>query len=560
MAITLPRWAKKEIVTAAKLNSMRDAIVNKFGAITAADITWPLVCEGNIDFNSTHSIVGLRTFWNIINADEYSTMQDAIDAAEAAGGGCVLIPPDTTITADGLTLTAGSVSIVGCGKSSILQLTSSSSSGFMLQIASTGLSDISIANLVIDGRSQGTAQKGIVAQRVTNFHMSNVRIEDFTGDALEFTNDGTSGNACVDARIENCTFSGGGADHLFADDIDGLQVLGCKFLTCAAGPINIEPDASAALAKKILLSSVDIDTTVGVGVSILGASATANDNWSLITLSGVQVTGTTTDAFNLGLALKTLKYVSMTDCQAPAAGNDGLACDINTGLIADCFFPTATSNGIDLGASDTVTVQGNMLRAAQAIGIVATGTEDAVIVNNDVVGAVTEGIDYAGATTPIIHDNPGMKGPSGFHYNNATQTSRTTNGDVTTYTLPADSVRVGDLIRVTALVSKTGTAGDATWALQLGNTAVGSTISTGTPAIVQETTWEVRVAALSGAGSAITTTRGQGHGGSNYVATTTATIDFTADLAIEIAVTITAGDTMTFRGISVEIIGGDGTA
>ena len=147
MPITnLPTFTDEELLAAAKLNLMRNAINSKFSAITGADLTWPLVAEGNIDFDSQFSIVGLRTFWNIINASEYATFQAAIDAAEAAGGGCVVIPPATTVVADGVSIDASSIAIVGCGPSSVLQLTTAASSGYLVRTGTSSLADGAMNN------------------------------------------------------------------------------------------------------------------------------------------------------------------------------------------------------------------------------------------------------------------------------------------------------------------------------------------------------------------------------------------------------------------------------
>ena len=64
MAITgIPTFVDGEIPPAAKLNQLGDAITTKFGgAVTPGDMSWPMVVQGNIDFDKTYGIVGLRTF------------------------------------------------------------------------------------------------------------------------------------------------------------------------------------------------------------------------------------------------------------------------------------------------------------------------------------------------------------------------------------------------------------------------------------------------------------------------------------------------------------------
>ena len=211
MPITgLPTFEDNEILTAVKLNTIVQAIESKFNAITADDLTWPLVCQGNIYFDSLHSIVGLRTFWNFVNADEYDTLQLAVDAAEAmTGSSAVLIPPSTTITADTVDISASNIWIIGAGASSEIKMTSGASGGYLIRTSADTLTDIGIANLTVNCNSVA-AQIGVQFRFVDGVTVKNVDFENNAGAALEFTHAGTAGTQkCQNAIVEGCRFEGG---------------------------------------------------------------------------------------------------------------------------------------------------------------------------------------------------------------------------------------------------------------------------------------------------------------------------------------------------------------
>lgn len=561
MSITgIPQFADGEIPSAAKLNQLGDAITNKFGgAVTPGDMTWPFVVQGNIDFDQTYGIVGLRTFWNIINAAEYDSLDDAITAAEDAGGTCVLIPPDTTITADGVNVDTSGITIMGCGKTSILKLTSGSSSGYLLRTGAGSLSNISIESLQLDGQSTGAAQIGVIVRKVDAFTMRDVWVKNFTGVGVQLTNDGTDGNACTDAKILNCRFTGGSTHHLQVIDCDGLQISGFKSTSAPAVGILMEPAATAGLIKRIMLNNVDIETPTGIGISILGASGTPNANWSYIWMDHCVVTDAAADAFNIGEASKILKYVSIRNCDAPEATSDAFVVNVNIGVVQNCSGHSAGGDGIDLVSSDTVSVTGCEFRAAGAYGCDLDGTTDAHIVGNNFTGASTAAYLATSATTPRIHGNVGaVNSPAPSGIGDGLDNSRTGSaGDMGfSYTIPANGVRIGDVIRIRVYLNYTHSAGSLDLEARFGGTGIGSIGATSatTDALVQ---WDATVVALSGAGScnAIISVSAEA-GPTNKAARSGVTIDFTTDTAVTFqATSLGAGSTVQLRGIHIDIIG-----
>lgn len=146
-------------------------------------------------------------------ANQTTTLQTAIDAVSAAGGGDLLIP-DGTFYVTGLAMKAN-VTLVGQSKSAILKMFSTS--GVRDMITVTGQSNCTFRNLTIDlsnatgvgGAGSIAIRHGAVAQAANNLRVDNV---DFINN-----NPGTTYNAFIDSYcsvvsrgmfIENCNFDG----------------------------------------------------------------------------------------------------------------------------------------------------------------------------------------------------------------------------------------------------------------------------------------------------------------------------------------------------------------
>ena len=148
--VNLPDFEPRQILTAALLDQLVSAL-NGFAA-QSGDIAWPLIVQGNIDFDSSYTVDNLQTFWNYINADEYTSLQAAIDVAEGnPNGGCVIIPPNTTITSTGVDIEGSKVAIVGCGPTSTIQLLSGA--GPLIESDTSTRTDLALYNLTLDGQS-----------------------------------------------------------------------------------------------------------------------------------------------------------------------------------------------------------------------------------------------------------------------------------------------------------------------------------------------------------------------------------------------------------------------
>lgn len=557
--VNLPDFPARSILTSAQLQQLVSALQG-FSA-QSADINWPLLAGGNIDFTGTsYQILGLRKFWDVINADNYSSFQAAIDAAEDNGGGCVLIPPDTTISADGVNIEASKIWIVGCGPSSVIQ--STGSSGYSIRTGTTGLTDIGLFNLTMDGDSV-SGQDGIQFRYVDGVTVQNVYFKDWDGSALVLTHSGSTGDSCQHVSVTNCRFDNGADAHIEGIDIDtGVFANIISDGATATAALDFEPGDANGLLKELSFSNIRIQGTTGIGMQVLGDSGTASDNWSLINLDHVVVTNPTGDGFNLGETGKILKNLSVKNCdvEVEGAGADGYVINANIGRVQSCNAYGATGNGIDLVDSNSVLVAGCDLRSAGAYGIDADGTTSCSIYNNDVSGASTAGILGTNATTLELGPNQGFTGPTlaTVKGDNPRDSLSSSGNFPTTYTIPANSVKVGDVIRITALWDVTGhSAGTVSFAITVGGVGVGNTGTTGAVGEIFSI-HELYVTALSGSNNIRYSMRAiHDIGDIIEISNGDATIDLTTDTTVTAAVSISDTATGLFDTFLMEWLGGN---
>jgi hypothetical protein len=450
--INLPDFVPRQLLTAALLNQIIAAMEGF--ATQTADIAWPLTAGGNLDMDSQWEIINLRKFWNILNIDEWGSgtgkLQAVLDAAQGmTGGSCVLIPPGFSEVQAASTINAGNILIVGCGPSSKLVL--NTGGGPLITIANN-LSNVGFANFTMDG-SAGTSAVGIQAQRTTNLEIRNVRSTGFDGTDIYLTNDGTAGNACIDAYLAGIRSSSTSGAQLDVDDCSGLRVI--DFLSTGAGatPITMEPDGVNSLLQDIQITGARIEAPTGKGMELLGG-ASADDKWSRISVSDCIVISPTDDAYQIGDTSKPLKNVTVSNLIVEdilQTGTDGIAANINRGKITGCKAQEMVGDGLDLTDSVDVLVEANHFQDAGAYGIDATDTTDCTLVGNNVRDATTGGIlkvGAAGLTATINSGDIGL-GSAFIDEGTSAHTGDLVETTVLTYTIPAYTInKDGDTLKI----------------------------------------------------------------------------------------------------------------
>lgn len=449
--VGLSTFEDNEILSAGKLNTLVQALESKFSALTADDFTWPMVVQGNIDFDQRHSIVNLQTFWNYVNAAEYDTLQLAIDAA--VGGGCVIIPLDTVVPADSVDIEQSGVWIVGCGASSVLKLKSGASGGYHIRTGSGGLTDIGIMNLTMNGQNIA-GQAGFQFRFTDGCTVKGVTFQNYAGAALTFTHAGTPGTQkCQNVEVSgDCRFEGGSGAHISGIDIDKGRF---SHITSdgatATAALDFEPATAASFLRDISFDNIHVADTTGIGWQVLGQDTNPTVNFSRIRISDSTITGTTGVGLIAGTTTKVIRHLTVSNVSIPDILADAMHVCGDQGSVSDCYLYNAQDDGIDMLASKNVEVKDNNCESAGAYGIDCSATENCTIHDNNVVDSTSGGLLKLGATEPRCWDNAGDELGLGSTYVDianytASGGSATT---VFTKTLPGNTlVKKGDSIRI----------------------------------------------------------------------------------------------------------------
>ncbi len=538
----LERLDPKDFLTADIWNALMDILEAKFaGGIGTSDITWPLVAQGDIDFSAGYEIIGLRKFWNVVNAAEYTDFAAALSAAEGLGSAAVLIPPYTNLKTAATTINSSNITIFGFGPTSVLQITAAST-GPLLQTATTGVSDIAIEDLMLDGTGGGAGCKGVIFKRVTRPRMRRVYMTAFTDDFVFLTNGGVAGQSCVDGVLDELHCSLGTAEHIAGDDIAGLEIT--KFVSKSAGAdaISFVPGSSSHLIQDILISGGRIHGGAAKGVRIVGSGATGIDAHSRNRVENTHVTSMTSTPFELGTTSLLLKDTSVIGCSAPAAAGDALRIASNIGIVSGNMFADAGADGIDMSFSKDLFVHGNNCKSATAYGINATSSETCDVLGNNCSGAGTDGILRTSSTGLRALENLGDDAPTignGFFDNTSTTVGGTTTGVLgpdPILTIPANSLKTGDVIEVEATIT---TEGGASGTLEMRLNAVGFN---GMAFVASQVyTYNVVIRAATGGANNSHTTVFHQSGAVSSIGTGGPVVDWTIDQELTFNITAHAG-------------------
>lgn len=463
-AITLPTFYEREKLLYQKLNSAMDAINSKFAAgVGAAEISWPLTAGGNLDM-SIYNIVNGRQIWGFVNANEYDSLDDAITAA--GSGGVVLVPPETTIVANGASVSGTGTTIIGSGPSSVLQLTGSASSGYLLRFNSVtrGM----LANLTIDGNSStGSSQEGVRVADCTGMVISNVYFRNFSGPALKIQGDTSR------VSVLGCQFDGGSEEHIYATQCDQLAIVGCHSDSSGAIPIRFAC-ASAAATLTAAIGDTTIDNAGSTGVSFVGYNSVGTTSPGRLWMTGVGVTstgGTTKDGIIAGTSSAVLESVSIVGCLVRSATAGGILVNANYGVVSDNSVDNPTTFGIDLDTSRYVSVRGNYIYSA-TIGVDVSAGQTCMVEGN-ILRSCTTPISYGG-TNHVVANNIGASngypyGSIGFYYNSSrpSYSGTVSSTVVTELSIPAGVLKQGSHVRVTVSGSVGHDGSDRYLALQV---------------------------------------------------------------------------------------------
>lgn len=207
-------------------------------------------------------------------ADDAAAIQAAIDAADTAGGGKVLLPGPTFGIKTVLNL-QNNVSLIGSnrGGTAIKMLVNGTRT-----LAIAGKSDIRISNLILDGNSGSLTTGGVIADEL-QLHIT-LASTNIVIDGVTFQNgltryahlEGSSGNFVENVTFRDCVLKNGGPNEpifcvRFCKSID---VLGCDF--------NDAGDDKSVEFNAVIGGTIAFNRFTNGGVVILERDATQAQN------------------------------------------------------------------------------------------------------------------------------------------------------------------------------------------------------------------------------------------------------------------------------------------
>lgn len=343
-------------------------------------------------------------------ADEVQ-IQQAVDAAEAAGGGVVFILEGTYNIVTDVVVDSDNVIIKGVGSGTILKATAGQDPNI---IKLTGVSNCEVSHIKIDGNRANVSPQGTPQYAVES---------------------GIFVTGCDNISINNCEIVDCYSSGILVDSTDNIRIEHNKL--------------SGSLDNQIFLRPTDVvGMTPGVGVTnatIVGNNCSDSDFSGIVAIksdyisvvNNVIYTTGITDGQGCGIGFEGCRWSNMVGNVVHGGGVQGLnvrhtlegtvgatellSSDIT--LSGNVITGTASTNGdaggISVTDSEYVMVTGNHVSAcAKGINITTAGTTgcaDIYLNANIVEGSTANGIILANtqADSPVILTNNYIKGTAG---------------------------------------------------------------------------------------------------------------------------------------------------
>ena len=268
----------------------------------------------------------------IISVAVGENIQDAIDSLPSSGGTISLA--NGTHTIDYEIIGADKVSIIGTGQDSTILEFSSSANG----ITYTGTSGTQLTNFkLIDFTLQNSnntagididycdfwrienirvtscSQKGIRIKRSQNYSMSNVRVDNSTGNGIELVKTTSAGRNQEFFTLSNCRADSNGGVGFKIDNGSTSRIINFTFISCSADSNTGDGfDISGTIVslEGRFIGCISDSNTIGFDIDCTG-----------LTLSGCSAGSNSDDGF------ENTQRTSYIGCEA--SGNTGAGFDIH---------------------------------------------------------------------------------------------------------------------------------------------------------------------------------------------------------------------------------------
>jgi hypothetical protein len=345
-----------EELTADDLNTIFQAMANRFGQVEGTDLQYPFIAGGDFDLGG-NKMVGAREIFEVINLEEFGSDDSAFGLAlsELSSGGMILLPSNSTITMSrGLKVreNRNRLWIMGQGHSSKIQMASNSDDH---ALSFDGCFRFRVSNLQIDGNADNNVTgHGIWVNESQDFEINNVWIG--SGSASGVAGSGIVLDRCSDFSVKRSWIRNPRRHGILVEDeCEGFNITQV-FITHLNNPNDAA--GNPAGGDGILLRDQCIDGLVD--------SCTIRD----INLRGIAVR----DCTNIRLAYNTVRRNSIYTVTGKEAGiqvggtSEDIKCEGAT-----VFGNTSTENviGIEVGSYVTGQIMCNYCRGNSGSNIVS---------------------------------------------------------------------------------------------------------------------------------------------------------------------------------------------
>lgn len=277
--------------------------------------------------------------------NDTASINAALAAVSAAGGGRVYFPSGTYLYSFGISALSSNLILEGVGTSTVLRRTNN------VAIVGTGLTGVRIINMQFDGNSKSF-------------------------DMVDLVN-------CSQCVIQNCTLKNGdtsSAAITLQDGSNANTIRDCYITNCGVG-INLLATSSAVTNNQIVNNVLSANGSVaGPQIWLRGAQGASNN-----IVDGNVVVGNAT-GYGIVLAVATpTNYNRISNNYCASNGISGILCNADRNLIVNNHCISNGLDGIDAGDSSFCTYEGNWCFGNSGHGI-EVNAQDNASTNNTLIG------------------------------------------------------------------------------------------------------------------------------------------------------------------------------
>jgi len=278
-----------EVPAAEDFNSIGESVSAEIagGNIAASSLVWPLVAQGDIDMNG-YSITNIAGFFEQYHVNDSFTLQEAIAEVNSAGGGTIVIDPESVPVASNELITANNVSILGSSGRSILTI---SGTATLYGIKCTG-SNFRMTGVQITGGT--TLIPCIVVNDNQGAAFDNNTFSAILGPGISFSG---SGEQTANARVINNFFAFCSEQAILALNLVNSVVDGNTFDSVDGNNIELGGDADTACHEVVISNN---SFSGGDAPCIYSDRSTTSSSFGQLSITGNVMDVTAGNCMELG--------------------------------------------------------------------------------------------------------------------------------------------------------------------------------------------------------------------------------------------------------------------